>query len=814
MTSPFDNGLLALRELQARETDQSTRNRNEATTRLQIIDRIFFECLGWERSDCTAEESYNGTYSDYIFRAQGANLLVEAKREGTYFELPVGLAHRVYEIAYFEKNAPLVYSAIEQAVDYCTKRGIQFGVVSNGNQLIAFLGSRTDGTPPMNGKSLVFASLNEMNEQFLRLWQTLSKSGVQYRNLLSELRAGLPSPPPEKLSARLIRYPGYQTRNSLQIDLQILAEILIQDIGKEPDREREFLERCYTENGALSQYALVSRAILAARYSQLSQAAASGPEMFSATTKSGVNPQLFGDPAAKRPILLVGDIGVGKTTFIRNLINVAARDLLEKSIVLYIDLGVKPTMRMDLDRFIADEITRQLRTDHAVDIEEAAFLQGVYNIELQTFEKGIWGSVREADPAEFARRRAAHLQNKIDDTHEHLRRCLDHIVKARQKQVVIFFDNLDQRSDDFQQDAFLLGQSVAELWPAMVFMTLRPETYHRSRATGTLSAYHQRAFTIAPPRIDRVLEKRLQYGVELLETGQLKAGDVSISSTHLQEYLEVLTSSFQTNNELIEFIDNVCGGNVRLALDFVKVFIGSGHVDTVKIIDIYHSDGRYIIPLHEFLRAVIYGDHFWFDPTASEIKNVFDVSERDGREHFLILCALAFLERRGQTSDTDGYVLGEEALEHLNHLGFRTSQVMQALKRVVRWKLIEPDIKTMNSNNEEESLATYYRLTTIGAYYFRKLVSTFQYLDAVVVDTPVMDSEARTSILDARSIAERLDRAARFCTYLDGQWGDLGDSGSVFDWTSTAIDVRRDIEQIRERLARGPRQQRFRTSSP
>ncbi len=59
-------------------------------------------------------------------------------------------------------------------------------------------------------------------------------------------------------------------------------------------------------------------------------------------------------------------------------------------------------------------------------------------------------------------------------------------------------------------------------------------------------------------------------------------GQVSIGSERLHQYLKVLLNSFQTNTELIEFVDNVCGGNVRLALDFVKVFIGSGHVDIKK----------------------------------------------------------------------------------------------------------------------------------------------------------------------------------------------------------------------------------------
>ena len=806
MTIYFEEGLDALQRFQVDEAELDSNNRNEATTRLHLVDRLFFECLGWDKLECEVEQPTDGKYADYIFSVQGTKLVVEAKREGLSFTLPAGTKRGILSIDYFKRQEPRVYKAIKQAVGYCTARGIQFGAVSNGHQVIAFLGSRTDGTPPMSGRALVFPTLSEMTDtDFHALWQTLSRSGIQERHLLAHLRAGDPLPSPEKLSARLLNYPGFRQRNNLQVDLQILAEILIQDIGLHPDNEREFLEKCYAESGALSQHALVSRKILETRYSQLYQSAVSGPQMFSANTRRGLHPNMLGDSATSKPILLIGDVGVGKTTFIRNLINVAARDILDKGIVLYLDLGVKPTITMALDQFIAGELTRQLRSDHDIDIEELSFLRGVYHIDLQQFEKGIWGSVRELDPAEFARRRAAHLEDKIRDIHEHLRRCFDHIVNGQQRQVVIFFDNLDQRSNQFQQDAFLLGQSIAELWPVTVFMTLRPETYHRSRATGTLDAYHQRAFTIEPPRIDVVVEKRLGYGIDLLETGKLHDGNISLESYTLKTYLEILTESFRTNGDLKEFIDNVCGGNVRLALDFIKTFIGSGHVNTDKIINAYKATGRYTVPLHEFVRAVMYLNYRWYDPTASEIKNVFDVSERDGREHFIVLCAVAFVERRGQTSDLDGYVPRDELASHLGSLGFRASQIRVAVNRMVDWKLVESITKD-RQEDVDARLEGHLRLTTIGAYYYRRLVSTFQYLDAVVVDTPVMDADTRLSIREAQTIVGRLNRAELFYEYLDGQWGELGEAGAVFDWKNTLASARHEIERIRSAVDAPPTQ--------
>lgn len=57
-------------------------NRNEATTRLQLIDRLLFECLAWNKEDCVAEEPYGKEYTDYSLYSPWRSLIIEAKKEG------------------------------------------------------------------------------------------------------------------------------------------------------------------------------------------------------------------------------------------------------------------------------------------------------------------------------------------------------------------------------------------------------------------------------------------------------------------------------------------------------------------------------------------------------------------------------------------------------------------------------------------------------------------------------------------------------------------------------------------------------------
>ena len=158
-------------------------HRNEATTRLHLIDELLFDCLGWDKADCAAEDNFDGTYTDYSLGNPYVNLIVEAKKEDIYFEVPTGLRGVTYRIHRFKDEAPSVYEAIRQAMRYCQSKGVPFGAVCNGHQFIGFLASRTDGIPPIEGRALVLNSLQHMAENFLHLWNCLSVTGVASRGL-------------------------------------------------------------------------------------------------------------------------------------------------------------------------------------------------------------------------------------------------------------------------------------------------------------------------------------------------------------------------------------------------------------------------------------------------------------------------------------------------------------------------------------------------------------------------------------------------------------------------------------------------------
>ncbi|WP_313139724.1 hypothetical protein [Stenotrophomonas sp.] len=793
----YDDSAAALQRL-AQEALGLGANYNEATARFRLIDAILVDVLGWNKHGIAVEKFDRGDYTDYECGSP-CQLLVEAKRASVSFTLPAGETGGLMQIESICATAPQVREAIEQAIGYAKSRNFPYCAVTNGKQWIFFLGARIDGRDSMKGRCVVYPSLETMVERFRELWDLVTPVAINEHSLGDLLKRESLPPPPAKLSSRIPGYPGFKNRNPIATSLQILGGLFLDDIASQPALEEQFLRTAYCQSGALSQYALVSKELLKTRYTSFFEKQV-GVSAEPATGKKGTNPRLTADMLAaalsKRPILLVGDVGVGKTTFVRNLIKVDAKDELSHAFVLYVDYGTKPAISDALKDYTLLEIVRQLRDEFGVDINERQFVRGVYNQRIQEFGKGIFADLKELDPTQFKLREIEFIAGLTQNIEEHLRLSLEHASKGQKRQIVVFLDNVDQRPIAFQEEVFLIAASISANWPVTAFVSLRPETFAQSKASGALAAYQPRVFTIEPPRIDLVIGKRLEFALtQLQESGTLPglAAGISIDSRNLELYLKMLIESFRDRSDLIEFLDNMCSGSVREALNYVGSFVGSGHVDSAKIIDAMEESGRYYLPIHEFVRAVIHKDGEYYDPSVSPIPNVFDISSADQREHFALLILLEYVEHAGQTGGSHGFVERRLVLDFMQGCGYRIEQTLSCIRRAFdKGLLISPE-------GTKADASAHIRITTAGAYVRKKLCGLMAYLDAIVVDTPVLDPECRGKLGDVRLLDDRLVRAEAFLDYLDSCWSNSASLSRSLDWPALSQTARHHIGEIKAR---------------
>lgn len=767
---------------------------NEADTRHRFIDVLIHDVLGWDRAETRLERHEGGDYSDYEL-GNPPQVVVEAKRAGVSFEIPhEGATSIVRSIKSLTSGSKDFRAAFEQAAKYCARRSVQIGVVSTSFQVVVFLGVRVDSIPVAEGKCLVFGDHAALKEKFSRLWQAISPAAVQQRELLTTLSSVVPSGVPAKLSSYIRGYPSFRYPSESQQSLRMLSDLLIEDAPNTPDNRRRFLEECYCESGALARDSLLGKNILAARYAAMFPPDEHNPSLKGVKKESsdrfGLSHEVVAEALGRRPIVIIGDVGVGKTSFIRNLIYVKAEDEMRNAIFVYIDLGSQANLGQDIQHFLIEDIERQLLENHAVDLLEDAFVRGVYHGDLARFDRGIYGRLKESAPDKFLERQIEFLANLTQNKIQHLQRCIQHLSKGRQKQVVICIDNADQRELVDQQRAFLAAQEFAGVWHALVLVSIRPRTYFASKSSGSISAYPQRILTISPPRVDLVLEKRLKFSLDLAE-GRLpldRLDGITIRLDSIALFLKSLIQSLKRSRELSEFLSNITGGNIREVLELIKRFIGSPNVDSDKIINVMEHEEGYVIPLHEFSKSALLGEYSHYDSKSSLALNVFDIRYPDRKEHFLALVLVAFLLSDAPSKSPEGFVPTGDICTELGRYGFVVDQVEHALRTLTNKKLTETTERITFDEGLQGlvgDMPIAFRATTIGSYHCNRWAPSFAYIDAMLVDTPIMDAEVRQQILknvDSFDIAQRLHRALLFDEYLMNSWVEFEQHPVYFDW--------------------------------
>jgi GTPase SAR1 family protein len=797
-----------LRELQAQQIDF-----NEADTRHRILDRIIHECLGWDRAHTRVERRLNDEYSDYELGTP-AKVLIEAKRSGMYFDIPIeankhGIVRSLKSICSLSTEFK---RAFEQAHRYCAERGIQIGVVSNGAQTVVFLGVRNDGIPPADGKCLLFNGFDQLENHFARLWQAISPDSPDQQILLSDLASSAPTGVPPKLSNYISGYPSFRYPSESQQSLRMLSDLLIEDAPNTPEVRHRFYEECYCESGALAKDALVGKNILSARYAAMFNPSEQSPTLQQVRAKPddkfGLSSEVVAEALGRRPIVIIGDVGVGKTSFIRHLVYVKAAEEIQHSIFLYIDLGTQANLGQGLHDFFIWEIENQLLHDQGVDLYEDSFVRGVYHGDLIRFEKGIYGKLKETAPEKYLEKQIDFLAECTSNKVSHLQRSIKHLVHGRRKQLVLAIDNADQRSLQDQQDAFLAAQEFSAKWDALVLISLRPKTYFTSKASGSISAYPQRILTISPPRIDLVLGKRLTFSLDLAE-GRLpldRLHGISIRLDSIALFLKALLHSLKRNKEIIELLSNITGGNIREVLELVKGFIGSANVDSEKIINIMRSDGEYLIPLHEFSKQALLGEYSHYDARSSIAYNLFDVRYPDRKEHFLSSLVIGFIASDSPLKSTEGFMSTSDIIGEMQSHGFVHDQIEHALRRMTNKKLIETTERiTFDEGLQglvgEMPLA--FRVTTVGAYHIKRWAPTFAYLDTMLFDTPIFDEEMRDRLrtnISSFDIGERYARTIQFREYLDRSWQEFKRHPIYFNWPTVVNSDTGSFDSVRRYL--------------
>lgn len=774
---------------------------NEQTTRLRAIDTLLFDVLRWNKSNVETEKySRSAGYADYAFgNAPSFCLVLEAKREGASFILPEGVpSDRPVPFDLLARESKAAEDALRQASSYAMELGSPFIAISNGHQWILTLTFVVN--KPLTSRNVrAFSSLDAIEGNFRIFWDSFSPLAITTNLPTVSLLESRFDPPPAKLSCTISNYPAPAERNVLRNALNAVIEPFWAE-ATQKDSDADFLRHCYIRPSERSDdFHLATELITQWRNRQPIDTTSITPLVQSKTWN------LITGFTTNKPIVILGRVGFGKSIFLQYLRRIHAAEQLQSYIQIDCNFLDRPDTPDDVAAYIHREVDRQLLDDYNIDITDDSFARGVLNLDLQRFHRSSEGQLYRQNADEMARAEAGLISRQQQDKHSYLARALRHLRRGQQKSLAIFFDNLDRRQDAIQEAAFLQASAIARDWDALLFICLRPGTFQRSQAEGVLDAIAPRMIAVSPPRTDTMLRRRFQYAIDaisLRKSGEHNWGQLPSDNParvaelrKAKHFFEICEDSFRRNRELGLLFSAVANDNARLVLQYVQQVIRSGHLNTGKMLAALDERGGYTIATHETLRALLYGDYQHYDPVESLFVNVFDLEHSEPREHFSRLLALGFLSRANLDSRTYGYRNREDVLAYLHALGYTGAHTDNVLRVLYEAKCIEGSVFDVPYQESGDAL----RITALGRYHVTELVRTFVYIDAVVVDTPIMDEVARRECSHVAELNERLARGRAFLRYLNHCSEELLDGAAIELWNSIHTAVERDITTIEAR---------------
>jgi hypothetical protein len=781
------------------ELNTLTKLENESTTRLRAIDTILFDVLSWDKAAVETEKYCRSEgYADYVFTINGRPcIILEAKRAGIDFIMPDrSLEDRPYAFGILGKECPKAISALNQAIGYAAALGSRYVAISNGHQWLFSL-TFVQGEPLERRLVYVFESLESISSRFRSFHSCFSREGIAANAVSRDLIDTLKLPPPAKLSSRIPGYPTPASRNVFQNELSYILDYVWQIMSQE-EGTKEFVENCYVNPTSHEDILALVRELIEKRKNE--DDILRHYEIQSADKL----PHEIAHLPAQKPFIVLGEIGRGKSSFLKYLRFISAKEHLINYLQIELDFIDRPDNESEIPDFVYSQIEAQLRDRYSIDIYEDGLVRGVLHGDLQRLKRSPKGVLYHDDKSRYREFELAEIEKFTKDRHAYLTKVVHHLKKGRQCSIALFLDNLDRRDIGIQEQAFLKASAIARDWASLVFICLRPDTYYKSQRNGVLDAIAPTAFTVGQPDLSLVLKRRFAYAKKMAEGESLgpelartaPSRNISFDLPSVARIFESCEFAAWKRHGIIPTLEAVSNGNIRRLLDFARRILCSGHLDTGKILRYIEQSGRYSIPDFEGVKALLYGDYMHYDPSVSPFINLFDLRHGDPSEHFMNFLILHYLAKFPQESPDRGYESIGQLLLYMSTLGYSFNTALEGIKALMGKLCVRRPVDADSSLQESDKV----RISSFGRYHLFSLASDFQYLDAMIIDTPILDEEIRNKMADVSDINLRLERMDNFLEYLNSCASHIQDKEFQPAWQEILSQAKANVKEIRDRV--------------
>lgn len=724
----------------------------EADTRFQLIDEIIVHVLGWDKTSIKTESHIENGYIDYLLQDNSNNkVIIEAKNLNNNIWDLRDKSFNVYKIS--GPTLKKAYSGMEQARNYAIAKSVCIAILTNGNTWIAFLGNRTDGVSWSEGKAIVFPTLQAVKDNFARFYEYFSKSGVLNSNLIAQIgreekgRIVLT----EKLKPAYSKNPVFVKKTDLSKDIEKVFEAFFDKITDEDNTE--MLEKCFVESKESKEADDVLK--------NISENLISGIEEIDNTSSSNQLSREIEESIKTtkgRTVILIGNKGSGKTTFISRFFSIVLEPRLKKQcLILKLDVGISTGNVHDIANWLTQKLLEELEhklfsaNGGAPTFDE---LKGIFASDYHKLKIGEYKYLYDQNEVDFNIKFGEIIREKKKDSFNYLIQLLRHVVNARKLMPCIIFDNLDHHEKILQDKVFQYSQAIRNDVLSFTICPITDQTIWLHSKTGALQSFVTTALYLPSPPTKEIIKHRLdfiQYKLDCSTSTNnreyfLKKG-IRLTIKDLNAFVCCLNESFIQTEFVSKKIGQLSNFAVRKSLVLMKEVMTSPLISVDDLFSNYYSTGRINVVPGKFDKAIIVGNYNYFNQEKNNyILNLFETNPDDYHTPLLRLRILSYLKGKEELlrrNNQDIYQDVSEIISFFELLNINVNLIKATLQQFINYGLIE----SIDSSVKDIGIINRIKILPSAKAHYNLIMKSKEYISQMAIRTPIIEGEYLNAIV-------------------------------------------------------------------
>ncbi|MBD2296417.1 hypothetical protein H6G06_23775 [Anabaena sphaerica FACHB-251] len=715
--------------------------KSETDTRVNIIDRILIEVLGWEKEEIEREPHTASGFVDYLLKYGDKNFLViEAKKIG--FELIETTNQKVSSYKLGGAAIKPAKDGIIQASNYCLTTGATFAGLTNGICWIGFNPFPRDGKPLFDSNSITFPSLESISDKFAMFYDLFSKEGVLEKRYLTQIQKFSTSVTGyyEKLySVHEMNNNRMIPKSDFQIDLDKFFNEFFTTLAG--DNDPEMLIECFVET---------QDSINAERAMQkISENILNSIQSLNSGTGRELEKEIeFSIETEKTSdiVLIVGEKGSGKSTFIERFFTIILdKNVRSLCLALKIDManssGDINYVTKWIYKNLKDCIEKELYKGNSPEYEE---LQGIFYKEYQRWKNGEFKYLYEKDRQEFKIKFGEYIFNKKENNlEEYVINLLYHVVRSRKLMPCIVFDNTDNFSQKFQEAVFQVAESIHRAVFSFIIVPITDKTIWQLSKSGPFQSYDSKSFYLPVPSIKDILDKRIKFLKKKIETEKngksyfLNRG-IRVKIDDIGAFVSCIEEIFVNEDFTSRRIGWIANHEIRRSLKVFQGVVTSPCLGIDELVKSYILGNMENINPQKITKSLILGEYKGFAQEHSQfILNLFTLKNNLVSSPLTKIRILRLLRDKEASSNDvhESYLTLQEIENYFEPMCVNEDIIVNYIKELISYRLLQ----TYDPSDDKVYSGQRLSITSCGKIHIEMIMNDEIYISQMALVTEIRD---------------------------------------------------------------------------